>query len=412
MKVEYRIDPELNEVLPKLSDADYKALEQSLLTDGFKGAPIMVWGDIIVDGHNRYEICNKHNIPYEVKSIEFASKEEAIIWMVRQQLGRRSLTPLQRIQIVEKYRPFYKKKAEKNKSLNGGDKKSLLENSTTPLPKEEKIDVRAELAKDADVSTNTYARGMKILESGNEELINETISGQKSINKAFNELKKNADTDKSDNTSDLDSELKDLKEVQRKEAVQKIREEYGVESSEYENAKAEQLNVEVRINEIENAVRDAQTSEIEAMLIQIQKRYHDYLQEFQEDVKWLSDKEFYRDDEEVSGKTHSELQNCLEKFKSISDVMDKMIIDEFGCITIEMQKSTLGGIFRLTQQKTEERLYMLLAILQTLFNFMLKLGVVFGFIFMIACTVFVIVCIIHGDIKINIVRSNEEKENE
>ena len=64
-------------------------------------------------------------------------------------------------------------------------------------------------------------------------------------------------------------------------------------------------------------------------------RYHDYLQEFQEDVKWLSDKEFYRDDEEVSGKTHSELQNCLEKFKSISDVMDKMIIDEFGCITIK-----------------------------------------------------------------------------
>ena len=338
MKVEYRIDPELNEVLPKLSDADYKALEQSLLTDGFKGAPIMVWGDIIVDGHNRYEICNKHNIPYEVKSIEFASKEEAIIWMVRQQLGRRSLTPLQRIQIVEKYRPFYKKKAEKNKSLNGGDKKSLLENSTTPLPKEEKIDVRAELAKDADVSTNTYARGMKILESGNEELINETISGQKSINKAFNELKKNADTDKSDNTSDLDSELKDLKEVQRKEAVQKIREvreEYGVESSEYENAKAEQLNVEVRINEIENAVRDAQTTEIEAMLIQIQKRYHDYLLMFQQDIEWLSDKAFYRNDEEVSGKTHSELHNCLEKFKSISDVMEKMVIDEFGCISID-----------------------------------------------------------------------------
>jgi len=54
---------------------------------------------------------------------------------------------------------------------------------------------------------------------------------------------------------------------------------------------------------------------------------------------------------------------------------------------------------------------MLLAMLQALFNFMLKLSVVFGFVFMIACTVFVIVCIIHGDIKINIVRSNEEKEN-
>lgn len=55
---------------------------------------------------------------------------------------------------------------------------------------------REKLAKDADVSTNTYSKGVKILESGNEELINETISGQKSINKAFNELKKNVDTDK------------------------------------------------------------------------------------------------------------------------------------------------------------------------------------------------------------------------
>lgn len=335
---EYKIDSELNEVLPKLSDADYKALEQSLLTDGFKGAPIIVWGDIIVDGHNRYEICNKYNIPYEVKSVEFASKEDAIIWMVRQQLGRRSLTPLQRIQIVEKYRPFYKKKAEKNKSLNGGNKIAESENSTTPLTKEEKIDVREKLAKDADVSTNTYSKGVKILESGNEELISETINGQKSINKAFNELKKNADTDKSDNLSDPDNELKDLKEVQRKEAAQNIktaREKYGIESPEYEEAKAEQFNVEVRINEIENTVHDAQTNETESILIQIQKRYHDYLLIFQQDIEWLSDKEFYRDDEDVSGKTHAELQNCLEKFKGISDTIEKMIIDEFGCITIK-----------------------------------------------------------------------------
>jgi len=335
---EYKIDPELNEVLPQLSDADYKSLEQSLLTDGFKGAPIMVWGDIIVDGHNRYEICNKHNIYYEVKEIEFASKEEAIIWMVRQQLGRRSLTPLQRIQIVEKYRPFYKKKAEKNKSLNGGNKIAESENSTTPLMKEEKIDVREKLAKDADVSTNTYSKGVKILESGNEDLISETINGQKSINKAFNELKKNADIGKNDNVFDSYSKLKDLKEVQRKEAAQKIkevREEYGIESPEYEDAKAEQLNVEVRINEIENAVHDTKTSDIESMLIQIQKRYHDYLLMFQQDIEWLSDKAFYRNDEEVSGKTHSELQTCLEKFKSISDVMEKIVIDEFGCISID-----------------------------------------------------------------------------
>lgn len=54
---------------------------------------------------------------------------------------------------------------------------------------------------------------------------------------------------------------------------------------------------------------------------------------------------------------------------------------------------------------------MLLAILQTLFDFMLKLGAIFGLAFMIACTVFVIVCIVHGDIKISMVKSNEEKGN-
>lgn len=355
---DYKIDPELNSVLPELSDADYKALEQSLLTDGFKGAPIMVWGDIIVDGHNRYKICKEHNIPFDVKSIEFESKEEAILWMVRQQIGRRSLTPLQRIQIVEKYRPFYKKKAEKNKSLNGGNKKSELENSTTPIAKEEKIDVRAELAKDADVSANTYARGVKILESGNKELINETMSGQKTINKAFNELKEKQAKDfchgesRTDvvsqelpkvseiNQADTDKELKNLKEVQRKEVAQKIkevREEYGIESAEYEEAKAEQLNVEVRINELESdCAHDTYIpNDIDTTLTQIQKRYFDFLTDFQNDVEWLSGKSFYRDDEDVSGKAHSELHNCLEKFNSISDIMQNMVIDEFGCITIK-----------------------------------------------------------------------------
>lgn len=55
---------------------------------------------------------------------------------------------------------------------------------------------------------------------------------------------------------------------------------------------------------------------------------------------------------------------------------------------------------------------MLLAMLQALFNFMLKLSVLFGLVFMMACTVFVIACIIKGDIKININRDGTEKENE
>lgn len=55
---------------------------------------------------------------------------------------------------------------------------------------------------------------------------------------------------------------------------------------------------------------------------------------------------------------------------------------------------------------------MLLAILQAMFQFVLKLGTIFGLVFMVVCTVFVIVCVVHGDIKINIIRNKAEKENE
>lgn len=55
---------------------------------------------------------------------------------------------------------------------------------------------------------------------------------------------------------------------------------------------------------------------------------------------------------------------------------------------------------------------MLLAILQLMFQFVLKLGVIFGLAFMVACTVFVIVCIVRGYIKINIVKDYTEKENQ
>lgn len=54
---------------------------------------------------------------------------------------------------------------------------------------------------------------------------------------------------------------------------------------------------------------------------------------------------------------------------------------------------------------------MLVAILQALLKFVLRLGIIFGLAFMVACTVFVIYCMVHGDIKINIVKNEIEKEN-
>lgn len=291
MSKEYKIDEELQQVMPKLSDEEYAELENSLLQDGFKGSPIIIWQDIIIDGHNRYEICKKHNIPYEVKELEFSGKEDAIQWMIRAQLGRRNLSPLQRIKLVEKYRPIYEKQARENKSSNGGDKKSESEKSTTPIKPKEKIDVRAKLASDAGVSTNTYSKGKKILDSNNTELIRQVEKGEKSINKAFNEIK--------------EAEKADVPDTDTNNATT-------------ENVVIDEANVHE-----ENVSEDN-----ELALLQIQKRYNEYLDRFQEDIAWLISKDFLQDDEDVTGKIHSDLQNCLEKFKGIKSIMENMQVDD------------------------------------------------------------------------------------
>lgn len=78
---------------------------------------------------------------------------------------------------------------------------------------------------------------------------------------------------------------------------------------------------------------------------------------------------------------------------------------------IVISRNIMGGIFRLTQQINEGRMYMLLAILQAIFKFVLRFGLIFGLAFMVVCTVFVIVCIVRGYIKISIVKDYTEKED-
>ena len=85
-------------------------------------------------------------------------------------LGRRNLSPIPRIAITEKYRPIYEKQARENQSVNGGDKKSQSVNLPTPINPKDKIDVRAKLAETVGVSTDTYSKDKKILDSDNEDV--------------------------------------------------------------------------------------------------------------------------------------------------------------------------------------------------------------------------------------------------
>ena len=92
-----KIDPEFQGKIPPLTFEELNQLEANILRDGRIINPIIVWRGLIVDGHNRYTIAKKHpEIPFTVHEKEFASRYEAIIWICKNQLGRRNLTPEQK----------------------------------------------------------------------------------------------------------------------------------------------------------------------------------------------------------------------------------------------------------------------------------------------------------------------------
>ena len=99
------------------------------------------------------------------------------------QLGRRNLSPIQRIAIAEKYRSIYEKQARENMSLGGGDKKSPLPYLVNPI--ENRIDTTKKLAEVAGVGKETYRMGAKILNSDNEEVKQAVLSGEMSINAGY-----------------------------------------------------------------------------------------------------------------------------------------------------------------------------------------------------------------------------------
>ena len=91
---ELKIDPEFEKVIPPISLAEFVQLEENILTEGHILTPIAVWNCVIVDGHNRFKILQKHpHIPYTIKEMNFENRYEAIAWMCNQQLGRRNLRP-------------------------------------------------------------------------------------------------------------------------------------------------------------------------------------------------------------------------------------------------------------------------------------------------------------------------------
>ena len=90
------IDPEFASKIPPLREEEMKQLEENILADGVVINPLIVWNGVIVDGHNRYHILQKHpEIQFTTYEKQFPDRYAAISWICKNQLGRRNLTPQQ-----------------------------------------------------------------------------------------------------------------------------------------------------------------------------------------------------------------------------------------------------------------------------------------------------------------------------
>ena len=101
--MQLRIDPEFESRIPPLTDDEFKQLEENILADGVIINPIIVWDGVIVDGHNRFRIVEKHpHITFTTCEREFNDRHDALAWICKNQLGRRNLTFQQKKYLIGK----------------------------------------------------------------------------------------------------------------------------------------------------------------------------------------------------------------------------------------------------------------------------------------------------------------------
>ena len=150
------IDEEIRSLLPELGRATFELLEENLLENGCRDA-LVVWGDILIDGHNRYEICMKHDIPFNTVNKDFESRAEALIWIISTQVARRNLTPIQ----LSHYRGLHYRAS---KMIQGSyDRSSQKLNN--PQNGDFSRTTVSSLADQYKVSKNTIGRDAKVSEA-------------------------------------------------------------------------------------------------------------------------------------------------------------------------------------------------------------------------------------------------------
>lgn len=198
----------LQAYIDPLRPEEEEALEASLLAEGCREA-LVLWGEVLVDGHNRHRLCTKHGIPFRtVQNPRLKTLEDVQLWMIDQQLGRRSVSNFQRgVLALRKRELLEARRAARMAALaeapsaaveaaaptaaelpTGGETPPWAGEGSaapaTPLPEPKPLDSREAVAKAARLSSAQVQMIEKIHQQATPEVVAAVRAGTLSINAA------------------------------------------------------------------------------------------------------------------------------------------------------------------------------------------------------------------------------------
>jgi hypothetical protein len=185
--MQIKINDVLRDYIEPLTEAERTALERSLLAEGCRDA-LVLWNDVLVDGHNRYSICQQHGIPFKVtQNTSFKDIEDVMLWMIDNHLGRRSVSDFQRGVLALRQQEILAKREQAVKDQAKAEDAAIAPpdpEAEEPAPPPKPKPKREDIARAARLSANTLGQIEKITRSATPELVEAVRSGTISINAA------------------------------------------------------------------------------------------------------------------------------------------------------------------------------------------------------------------------------------
>jgi hypothetical protein len=185
------VNEELKAYIDPLTPEEHAALERSILAEGCRDA-LVLWGDVLVDGHNRYGICQKHGLPFQtVQNARFKSMEDVHLWMIDQHLGRRSVSDFQRGVLALRKREILAERRAKAIAATDLAGLKVIEETSISLDQDapntsapDLLKSRADIARAARLSSSQVVHIEKIQKQAAPELVAAVKAGTISINAA------------------------------------------------------------------------------------------------------------------------------------------------------------------------------------------------------------------------------------